>query len=943
MKTKKRIFKYYPEDFGALNVQVLHMNLNFDVYEKHTVVDCAVFMKTLKEIESLDLNANNLEILEIECYEYPMTFKYLKDEDIIKINFSKKIPKGKEVTIKTKTICRPTNNILEGLYYDETPKCCPPQQITQCQQWGFQRIVPCIDDMTAKCTYKTTITADERYTNLLSNGDVSKNIKSVGNGRAKIEYDNLITPMATYLFFLGVGTYATFKKEFEYPNGDVFMLELLVPPKSNPVVAGHALQVLYDAIMWVYLFTGPDKYENWQHALKIKKLIKERDELKDLADNSLVKNKINVLAELKKLRARLKKETAGATWGYKYTGTVYREIGMQNSDFGGMENVGNTTITTNRIMPFPEMTDGGFEYMIQVKVHEFYHNLNGSEVTGRSPFEIWLNEAVTVFIEHEYHRFLFGEEYSRLETVLNLLYPGSGTMAMDDNVASMPIEPDGFNDPNELITGVTYVKAPEFVRMIETLMGRQTFAKGLDLYHTRYKHSNASRAQWVACMEEASGMNFQRMAEVWLKQSSYPKVHVDVVYKKGEVRLKLEQKGFKPGMHWEFPFNFALCDADGRDIHSQTYHVKNVKEEIVIKEICKPTFVSLNREYGFFGKVFHHCGDDELYVQVYRDRDIVNRYMAFHSLAEREKMKLLENKKAKVSDRFIDLYFDLLNDDDLMGKVAANMLPLFQHVEDPRFSHSYQELHDVVKKIRFSVAEKYSEELMDLYKKYADKKFYGDYLEVQIGKIKARQVKNLCLGLLAELDTKEVHKMIKDQYLEADCATDKVAAFSLYLNSSAKDKLKVLDEYQKVAEKNLVSWESFLSVVARNDSEDFLEIIRRVETSKVFRIEQANDQRALYGSFASNRKKSLLTKEGRKFVEDSLIKLSPINEYNAGHVLKVFGVIDSVPTKYQADLVRVLMNVKKKLDPKATPSISNTIERILAGSPKGMKEYKKSL
>ena len=55
---------------------------------------------------------------------------------------------------------------------------------------------------------------------------------------------------------------------------------------------------------------------------------------------------------------------------------------MQNSDFGGMENVGNTTITANRIMPFPFMTDPAYEYMARVKVHEFYHNLNGSEVTG---------------------------------------------------------------------------------------------------------------------------------------------------------------------------------------------------------------------------------------------------------------------------------------------------------------------------------------------------------------------------------------------------------------------------------------------------------------------------------------------------------------------------------------------------------------------------------
>ncbi len=132
-------------------------------------------------------------------------------------------------------------------------------------------------------------------------------------------------------------------------------------------------------------------------------------------------------------------------------------------------------------MPFPQITDPAFEYMIRVKVHEYYHNQNGSEVTGRSPFEIWLNEAVTVHIEEQYHAFLFGEDYQRLQRVLDLLAPASGTFALDSGAASMPIiPPDGFNDPpNDLITSVTYVKSPpEYVRMVESLTGKDTFVRG---------------------------------------------------------------------------------------------------------------------------------------------------------------------------------------------------------------------------------------------------------------------------------------------------------------------------------------------------------------------------------------------------------------------------------------------------------------------------------
>jgi aminopeptidase N len=219
--------------------------------------------------------------------------------------------------------------------------------------------------------------------------------------------------------------------------------------------------------MWVYLFCGPDRYKNEKTSKEMWQLIKERDILlKEGKDASAVRKKLFQLNE-------------GRTFGFKYSFRVYREIAMQNSDFGGMENLGNTTITANRIMPYKEMPDGGFEYMIAVKVHEFYHNLNGSQVTGWSPFELWLNEAVTVHIERQFEAFVLGKNYQRLKEVLGLLSPDRGTFQLDEGAMSMPILPDGFNDPNELITSITYVKAAEFVKMIETFIGKMLLKKGL--------------------------------------------------------------------------------------------------------------------------------------------------------------------------------------------------------------------------------------------------------------------------------------------------------------------------------------------------------------------------------------------------------------------------------------------------------------------------------
>ena len=938
----ERIYKYYPEDFGELTVKVVHMDIIFDVFDDHTQVTSNLKLETLDNpINELELNCKKLEILSVSCMDYDIDYEYREKEDSLLIKFGQTVPESAEITINTQTICRPTKNILEGLYYDETPAGAPPQQITQCQQWGFQRIVPCIDDMVAKCTYTTTIIADERYTNLITNGDIIEERHSLGNGRDKIVYDNSITPMATYLFFLGVGTYDTFRKEFEYPDGHTFDLELLVPPGSDSQIAQKSLDVLYDSIMWIHLFTGPEQYEQFEKRREIMDMVRERD---------LLKSEIDVASEqdpkIQAIRDELQKTIESIQSGYKYTGTVYREIGMQNSNFGGMENVGNTTISTNRIMPFPQMTDTAFEYMMRVKVHEFYHNLNGSEVTGKSPFEIWLNEAVTVHIEKMYHAYHFGEAYSRLDEVLGFLAPGSGTFALDKGAASMPIIPDGFNDPDDLISSVTYVKAPEFVAMIETLMGKENFAKALDVYHSRYKHSNASSWDWIEVMEEVSGQEFKDMAKTWLKQTQFPMVNVRSSYNENErtFTLFLEQEVPEGGTYWDFPFCAALVDRDGNDLAEIRELMKGKEKKIVISDVDKPAFSSLNRGYSFFGKVVHDADIEELISQTKMDRDLINRFIAFYRIVDMEKMKLIKDSERLPSKEFTDLYHELIQDHDLMKEAGAQFLTIFESVEDEKLAHRYQLLYKVKQKLLKAIASGHEDSLISLYRVYNEKENESknknhDYLNEQVNAIKDRQVKNTCLSVLSTLDTPTVHAIIREQFETAQSATDKLSAFSYYLNSSAPDRIQFMQAFQKEAEQHPVSWEAFLRVLGSSSSNDVFDLLRQVEGSSSFRIEQANDQRALYGSFAMNRKKSLQTEKGRQLLGDIILKLAEVNEYSTVGILNVLANIDKMEEEYHIPLVEMMLGFLDRFDEDHTPSVYNRIRKILLNTPKAVKSY----
>lgn len=927
----ERLFRYFPEDFREPAVRVLHMDLVFDMYDDHTMVTSHLEAKTRADpIGALSLNAKNLEMHEVNCDKSAIDYEYRKSEGILSISFSVPLPPGTRFTIMTRTTCRPTKNILEGLYYDETPPGAPPQQITQCQQWGFQRIVPCIDDMTAKCTYRTAIIADERYTHLISNGDVVEQRHTIGGGRARITYENVKTPMAPYLFFLGALTCASFTREFEYPDGKTFSLELLVPPGTDPVMAGKALGVLSDAVMWVHLFTGKGRYEQVDKKIEIFRLTRERDELKAVGGEP---------EKLKTVRSHLQALVKTVSTGYTYTGTAYREIGMQNSDFGGMENVGNTTISTNRIMPFPQMTDSAYEYMIGVKVHEYYHNLNGSEVTGKTPFELWLNEAVTVFVEYQHHAFLFGEGYSRLKTVLSFLSPEGGTLALDASVASAPIEPDGFDDPNDLITGITYVKAPEFVRMVETFMGKEQFVRALALYHSRYHHGNATWQQWVEVMEEVSGQSFRDMAHAWLKQTGYPRINVKSTYdsRNRSLTLFLSQSGSKTGEPWIFPFNVVLVDREGRDIREITARIDSAEKTLIFEDVDEPAFISLNREYSCFGKVFFEVAPEQLLMQVRKDRDLINRYVAYYRLLDAEKMRLIVNPDAKPSDTVIDLMYELVSDEDLMQDAGGQFLTVFESVDDETYTHRYQALFDTKRSIMRSFASKYQHELSSLYTRYAQK---GS--DDEISAIKARQVKNFCLSTLSLLDNDEVRSLVKEQFLHPSCMTDKLVAFMCYLEGKSPDRQDIINKFEIEAKSHPVSWEAFLVSIAGTSAPDLPDLMRRVEKSDHFRIEQSNDQRALYGRFAMNRKRSLQTAEGREYFREIITKLAIVNEFSTVNMLRVFGNIELMEEEYHVPLVTLLVTILEELDPGRTPSVYNTIRRLLAGAPKAVQEYESS-
>ncbi|GAB5356534.1 hypothetical protein AAMO2058_000298000 [Amorphochlora amoebiformis] len=1009
----------YRSSFPPLTFKPLHLDLLFDVRDDVVKVTQVLSLRNVstsaRSIIELDaMNLINIVVMRYHSFkplgevkdggaDFPAHVASLKDlkpvEKLtvktgkITIELKTPVPAGEEFVLRTENLVKPTANILEGIYYDYTLPDMPKSMITQCQQYGFQRIVPAVDRMNAKAFFTTTIIADKRYTNMISNGDLApgfwKREEKTGakiaiyqdekDGDPKlperkvIKYYNHKVNMASYLFFFGCGVYETYTRTLEYPDGDVIDLQLLSLPtetnlseeKKKRRTKQHmdALESLHDSVLWTYVSTGPETCEHKEERSKVYALIKTREKLKE----DPVKNQ----AELVKVRKELKEVMS--VWkntGYKYTGQTYREIGMQNSNYGGMENVGNTTILQSRLAPSDAISDGAYMYMHAVKIHEFYHNINGSQVTGYSPFEIWLNEAVTVHMERLRSQDIFGKG-NRLSMAARAFIPGSGPLASDSGPRAMPVEPEGFNLTNELITGMTYFKAPEFVRMIELCMGSDLFYKGLHRYHETYKNANATSIQWIEAMEDTmkdagKSVNFKAMAHGWLKRSGHPKVDVSVTYdeKQKMVSVEMKQSGFQnvtqkmdpeeKGGPWDigadfkapwiFPVEWGLVK-DGKDLCTGMFTMSKDKEILKIEGVeSPPDFFSFARGFSFFGTyTVSTATSAQLVLQARTDPDLVNRFIAYRAVADKEKARLVElcakGKKlssSMVSKDYTDTHAAVMFDEKLEGS-ARSMICMENESLDSRedLKHLYWEMSAAKDAMLAAVYKQHEEKILKMFDEIEGKNVAGPHKDqLHDRAIKGHLLRVIVAGAKEAKDTKKAivrsAKLMKSMFM-----SDRIRGISTFLSLEEPVKRdEKIAELKKTWGKQIDMCETLISIISSIDSKDSPKIIGDLIKDDIFDINLAGHSRQVVRNWAHNRKRCVLTDDGLDFSAELLARVGKVNQMSVYALLDAFGDLNKFSEQQKRKMLDCLKNARSKLDPHVEVSLYNQIGRLISAGEK---------
>jgi Domain of unknown function (DUF3458). len=264
-----------------------------------------------------------------------------------------------------------------------------------------------------------------------------------------------------------------------------------------------------------------------------------------------------------------------------------------------------------------------------------------------------------------------------------------------------------------------------------------------------------------------------------------------------------------------------------------------------------------------------------------------------------------------------------------MQSCGSIPLILFEHCSDSRFTYSYTKLWAAKRRFVYEAARMRPVSLKKIMEKNAVTAGTDPDLSELGGIFKARAVRCAVQGILAVLDTPETWKLIKTSLANASSATDYLASLTQYLSSSAPDRMDVLKAESDRCRSSAVAFENFIGAVALSSSPDTVSYLEYIETLPEFKIEQSGFSRAMYLRFAENRKLSLETSQGRAFLEKSLIKMAPVNEYLANGMLNVFSHLPDYAADIQTALRTMLLHLKAAVPRNQAPSVLSRTDALL--------------
>jgi aminopeptidase N len=336
-------------------------------------------------------------------------------------------------------------------------------------------------------------------------------------------------------------------------------------------------------------------------------------------------------------------------------------VAVGDFNMGAMENKGLNIFNTRYVFANPRIaTDADFANVESVVAHEYFHNWTGNRVTCRDWFQLTLKEGLTVFRDQEFSADVMaagaaGEAGARsaraVKRIEDVRVLRSVQFAEDAGPMAHPIRPDSYQEINNFYTVTVYEKGAEVIRMMQTLVGREGFERGLALYFARHDGQAVTCEDFVAAIADANGRDLTRFLR-WYSQAGTPRVqargHHDPA--SGRYELTLRQwcppsPGQAEKLPQHIPVAVGLLGADGSERATRMLELTEAEQTFVLDGVGAGRIVpSLLRDFSAPVILEHDLGDDDLAFLLAHDADAFNRWEAAQRLAVSSILRILADQ-----------------------------------------------------------------------------------------------------------------------------------------------------------------------------------------------------------------------------------------------------------------------------------------------------------
>ena len=219
-----------------------------------------------------------------------------------------------------------------------------------------------------------------------------------------------------------------------------------------------------------------------------------------------------------------------------------------------------------------------------------------------------------------------------------------------------PVRPASYMEINNFYTATVYEKGAEIVRMMHTLVGPEAFRKAMDLYFERHDGEAATVENFVDCMADASGRDFDQFFR-WYEQAGTPQIVAETSYdSKAQIYdLSLTQAtpdtpGQTNKKPQHIPLGIGLIDTNGADMPLDLEDIGPLERPIVeltkqtqkfrFKNVTQRPVLSLNRGFSAPVKITAGLPSGDRLFMMANDNDPFNRWESGQNVARR---LILEN------------------------------------------------------------------------------------------------------------------------------------------------------------------------------------------------------------------------------------------------------------------------------------------------------------